>query len=300
MNIKKYMLMSGLAALLTAVVFWGCEGDPGPIGPQGNQGPAGPVDLNIQAILKVTGLDAKAIQQGSFAMSVYNAASIPRVTLNDSIILPDEGWFTEGGRLAYSRDLGMIDMTSATLHLSFTKRDGTSGSASSVIPLPNEFFAVENPVSIPVGNDVEAVWTRSQGAEAYWIYFRYVFDYNDTSGSALEKVFELDTVLAADDTTITIAGNRVYPDTANISTIDFDGGDFFVTPVTGPWLPGEANNIAGAAFGFFVGVGDIIDIGVNATPSVKTESSDKTSSDDIEMKALLDRRIINFLQSRNR
>ena len=109
MSTKKFITAICLTALAAAGVFWGCEGDPGPIGPQGTQGPVGPSDLNIQAVLMVANIEVKAAQQGTFAMSVYNAASIPKVTLNGTIVRPDEGWLIDGAPADAGKVTGVIE-----------------------------------------------------------------------------------------------------------------------------------------------------------------------------------------------
>jgi hypothetical protein len=265
MNVKLALILCGIAL----VTVLGCVGDPGPegpVGPQGPQGEEGGLDLNIVAVMHVYE-QVKAFNRGQFAMSIYNVPSIPKVDLNDNrLFLEDDSFFDEG-RLAYNDTIILERDDSAFLDITYTKRDSTSGTASSDISLPSEFFAAASNISIDVGNDVEAKWRVSNGANAYWVYTYFYFSYLDTTDVILDMTLEFDTVLAADDTTLLIPGSAIFPDTAEIASVTGFDGYFQIRAVTGPWLPGESNNFTGDAFGVFTAVTPEVNIDVDLGPA---------------------------------
>ena len=287
--------------VLAAVAFWGCEGDQGPEGPAGIQGPAGPTELNVVAVYSIFTEPDKAFNKGYFVMSVYNAPSIPKVILDEMSLRPDGEWMFGGGRLAYYSYHDLERTDSSFLNLTWTKMTGATGSASAKISLPSEFYPVDNNIYVLIGDDVEAEWDRSPGAGAYWIYSYFYFDFYDSTDTRRMMYLELDTVLAGNDTTLLVSGSDIFPDLANINGIAGFDGYFYVRAVSGPWLPGEADNFTGDAFGVFVAATDPIFIDVDLAPTKSSlEIEDKPVIDRSRIDELFNRRVAELSPNQNR
>jgi hypothetical protein len=242
-------------ALFALNIFFGCEGDQGPegaVGPQGPTGEPGPTEINIMAIMEVSE-DIKAFDVGEFAMSIYNAPSIPHVRLNNKDIMPDDMGMFDEGRLVYKEYFGLVRDDSAFLDISYTKLDGSPGAASSDISLPAQFAVIDPVRFILVNEDPMAEWDMSQGADAYWVYYYFSFGYDDTAGVYQMIEVTCDTVMAADDTSLTVPASIIFPPLDEIGEIHSFVGSFDLRAVTGPWFPGEMNNFSGDAYGVFVG-----------------------------------------------
>jgi len=270
---KAAVILIGLITMAALAVLWGCSGDEGPAGPTGAQGPQGelgPAELNIIASFSVYE-DDKVFDIGHFVASIHNSPSIPDLTLNSHNLFPDGEWLFGGWRLAYYNYVDLDRTDSAFLDISYIKLDGTDGAAASAISLPTDFSAIDNSIFIDVGDDTEAEWEMSAGANAYWVYTYFFFNYYDTTGEYHNNYLEYDTVLAADDTTLMILGSDIFPDPATVDYFTGFDGYFYVRAVTGPWLPGEANNFTGDAFGIFVGITDFVYIDV----SIPRKTSEK-------------------------
>lgn len=253
--------------LAAGYAFWGCEGDqgpPGPTGPAGQQGIPGPAILNIIATMEIHD-DTAGSTWSTFNMNVYNAPSIPRVRLNDVTVMPVDDWMSEGGVLTYSRSIIPADYDSAILDITYTRLGGLIGAASSRISLPSLFSVIDSAVTVTVGDDVTAEWETSEGAEGFWVYRSFTFEYVDTN--AAERVIEImsDTVLAEDDTALVVSASEIFPDPAEIDSVIYFSGRVSIRAVTGPWLPGEVDNISGDAFGVFVGATEARHILVSLT-----------------------------------
>jgi len=241
--------------LLGAVAMTGCEGDQGPVGATGVQGPQGdPLLLKLSVVASISVFPVvKADVGANFAMSIYNAPSIPSVRLNDTLIVFSGEALYEDGRLAYYGDFAVNDTNMAVLNIAYTKEDGTAGAASSSISLPGQFANLTPTVAVPINGDFEGVWGLSEGADAYWIYEHWYMLYTDTGGIA--RVIETydETVQAGNDSTLYVAWSTLFPDTTTIETISSFYGNIWIRAVTGPWLAGQANNFTGDATGLFVG-----------------------------------------------
>lgn len=242
-------------ALFAMIMLLGCEGDQGPegaVGPQGPQGNPGPTEINIMAIMEVSE-DLKAFNMGEFAMSIYNAPSIPHVRLNNKDIMPDDMEMFDEGRLAYKEYFVLERDDSAFLDISYTMLDGLPGAASSDISLPTQFALIDPVKFILINEDPMAEWDMSQGADAYWIYYHFGFGYDDTAGVYQTIEVTGDTVMAADDTSLTVPASNIFPPLDEIGVIRSFIGYFDLRAVTGPWFPGEMNNFSGDAYGVFIG-----------------------------------------------
>jgi len=296
---KRIGILFGILTLMAILAFWGCEGDQGPEGPAGPQGPAGPTELNVVGVYSVFDGTVKAFNTGYFVLSVYNAPSIPKVTLDEMNLTPDGEWMFGGGRLAYYSYHEMERTDSSSLNMTWVKMDGTTGSASSDISLPDEFYPIDNNIDVLVGDDAEAEWDMSIGANAYWVYYYFYFDFYDSLGVRDTLYLEADTVLA--DTVLTISGTAIFPDPANVSGIAGFDGDIYVRAVSGPWLPGEADNISGDAFGVFVGATDPIYIDVDLAPTKSWgDIEEKDVIDPARVNELFDQRVAALSTNRNR
>jgi hypothetical protein len=241
--------------LLGAVALIGCEGDQGPVGatgPTGATGAPGQQLLNIVASIAVAPI-FKAEVGATFAMSVYNAPSIPHVSLNDTIITFEADQLYEEGRLMFYDIRTMNDTDLAVLNIAYTREDGSAGAASSTISLPGQFSVYTPSESMSPGGEFLGIWSPSAGADAYWIYEHWYMAYTDTGG--VDRVIDTynETVQAGNDSTYYVAWSTHFPDTSEVSTIASFYGNIFIRAVTGPWLPGEANNVTGDAMGVFVG-----------------------------------------------
>ncbi len=301
---KLAVAMIILFALTVLMMIVGCEGDQGPEGAAGLQGPQGdpgPTELNIVAVIKVTE-DLKAFDMGHFAMSIYNAPSIPHVRFNNEDLAPDDAAMFEEGRLSYKEVFGLVGNDSAFIDISYTMMDGNEGNASSAISLPTEFVAIDNNVVIGFGDDAEFEWEVSDGADAYWIGFSCFLFYTDTAGTAQYNSLEFDTVLAANDTTLQALTSTIFPDTTEVMQIDSFGGRCNIRAVTGPWLPGEYNNFTGDAFGIFVGTTDsrFIDIDIPRKIPEKAVVGEDIPSNKANIDELFNQRITELSQNRTR
>ncbi len=243
------------ALVIIVILLNGCEGDQGPAGPTGQMGPQGvpgPILLNIIATMAIND-DTLGGVWAVFNMNVYNAPSIPHVTLNDTTVMPADDWMFEGGSLRYSRSMIPFEDDSAFLDVAYTRLDDQAGSATSEISVPSCFIVVDSVVTVTVNDDITVEWETSEGADAFWVYEDFVFEYIDTGG--VEQVIAIlgDTILSADDTALVVAASEIFPDPGELDSTVYFAGRFAVKAVTGPWFPGEANNFVGDAFGIFVG-----------------------------------------------
>ena len=280
-----------LVAVAALIILVGCEGDQGPEGAAGIQGPQGepgPAVLNVVAVIKVSE-DLKAYDMGHFAMNIYNAPSIPHVRFNNEVSAPDDAAMFEEGRLIYHEDFGLTGNDSAFLDISYTMLDGSQGHASSAISLPSQFFAADNVVPVDYGADAVVEWEMSAGADGFWVGVYCLITYTDSSGMPQFDFLKYDTIMAADDTTLTIPTSTLFPDMAEIMTLDFFGGGCSIRAVTGPWFPGEANNFTGDAMGIFVGATPVIPV----TISLVADKSGQEQSYDypVDLDRLFERRL---------
>lgn len=282
MSEKRISILIGILALAAMLAVWGCEGDQGPEGPAGPQGPAGPSELNAVAILTVFNGPQKAFDYGHLTMNLYNVPSMPSVQFNDSLLMPDEEALHIEGRLQYSGSYYLNGDDSASLNIAYTKLDGTSGAGSSKISLPTEFAPVDEAITVPYGDDFEAEWSMSEGADAYWIYGFFGIIYDDTSDVRDTIILEFDTVLVVNDTTLTVPAAAFLPDITEVNAILAFAGVLYIKAVTGPWMPGEANNFTGDVFGIFTGVTDGVWIDYDLLVVVK-------SQDDINREVEIDK-----------
>jgi hypothetical protein len=291
--------------VLAAAAFWGCEGDQGPegpVGPQGPQGEPGSTDPSIVASIEVSE-DNKAFNMGKFVMSIYNIPSIPHIRVNEKYIVPGDGIIFDSGNLEYSEYLSLDRDDSAFLDITYTKLDGSPGVASSDIPLPTQFAVINPAITISAIEDVTAEWSMSQGADAYWVYYRFGFDFFDTAGVRQKIETWVDIVMAPDDTTLVVPATTIFPNQDEIDIIAGFTGTIDIRAVTGPWLPGEANNFVGDAYGVFVGTTENqhIDVHLIVPPGInKIAASGEKHNSQTDCGELFSRRLMELIRERYR
>jgi hypothetical protein len=155
--------------------------------------------------------------------------------------------------MTWQKTVSIDGVDTAHLSISYTMADGTSGTAISALPIPAYPSVLDNPVSCTFGNDIRLEWNRTPNATAYYITNYTIYKYTDTTGTTRRNRQSFDTILAASDTLILIPAQEIYPDPAEVDSLIEFLGDYQIRALTGPWLNGELNNIAGDGYGVFVG-----------------------------------------------
>lgn len=246
--------------------------DTGPQGPAGDKGDQGPLGdpgetyagkLNVMAVLTIS-----STGYADLIASIYDAPTIPRVTLNDENVMPDYSWMFDGGRLAFDHTIRSEGLDSVRLDIEYTKKDSTTGTATSAIGVPVSPTVVTDTVNILWGENAQVVWHKSDTADAYWVAFSSVLSYKSAAGTTKLNYLSIDTVLAPNDTTFLVPTSEIFPDSSDVQSIYYFISSLSLRTVTGPWFPGETNNFNGDAFGIFVGLTDPQAIDINLVDSL--------------------------------
>ncbi|HMA76364.1 MAG TPA: hypothetical protein VKO43_03545 [Candidatus Krumholzibacteriaceae bacterium] len=275
-NAQTILLVIAVFSLLISGA--GCEGDQGPAGP------AGPAKLSIVGTVTPE-WDGDIVDELYVSLGVSNAPSIPIVKVNNSGIPLYDSWIEYGGRIGYQGNLySETGFEEASLEVTYTKLNGNEGVATSTILLPEETVADDDDIQIYPGNDVEASWSSSDNADAYWVQVDFYVRYYDAASVLHRKDLEFDTVLT--DTTITIPSEDFMP--ASYASIYSSDGTFYIYPVTGPWMPGVSNNIEGDGIGVFIGMADYeyVDVDINSVLSPNENEEDRDTEHTVDIRKI--------------
>jgi hypothetical protein len=248
------------------ISFGGCNETSTPAdiaGPQGEQGPTGDTglqgdpgadrstDLNLIATVELS-LNNPSLFD--FRATVYNASSLPDLSINDLAVDPEEYWLWDGGRLAYKRNsMSVPDSDSANIIVEYTKLDNTVGSATAAVRLAGPFNILDDTLWIEWGDDATITWEHSDGADAYWVAWYNAIKYQDTAGINHTSYVRFDTLMSAGDSTLVLSTGGAFPSLEDSIVIAYFYGYVWVRAVTGPWLPGQVSNVIGDCTGTFVG-----------------------------------------------
>jgi len=269
MSVNKFLAKVAIILTIFCLIFLpGCEGDQGevgpagPTGPPGDQGEEGPTYINIAGIL---------FEGSQGALSITNAPSIPKVKINEQVIPFSEQWLFGGARLGYRIDSLSSDVDSFFLEVDYTMADGSPGQARAAVINPGMINLISPPAGsydVGLGEGIDLVWNSAVG-DGYLVVIEGEMNYYDTLGASSSFAIFYDTLLS--DTTFSVSGSMIFPDTANISSINFYECYVYVMTLSGVWRGPAVNNISGEGQGIFsvIGMGQSIDVNlVLAGPAI--------------------------------
>lgn len=236
---QKAIITVALVLATFFVVLTGCEG------------PAGPTGTSGSSLTYITGgVDTpdRYDPTGDAWVSILNCPTVPNVTVNGNRLI--------GLRNFYKMDnFPIAARESANLRVTFTKLDGSQGTAQADVILPGVFHITSHDTSdeneISVGSDVTVRWTASEGADFYHTYIAISYSWYDTSESRHYFSYRNDTLQT--DTSITFSASHIFPDAEEISRVDYSWGNCYVNAAQGPYDVGEEGNVTGDGMGFSYG-----------------------------------------------
>lgn len=124
------------------------------------------------------------------------------------------------------------------------------GKANARVTMPDNFTIVSPPENyiLDLDSTLDIRWTRSAGAEWYWVEIDLDYDYRDTLGEDENRSLRLDTMLQ--DTWLVLPPERLFP--GDVSDIVEGDASVMIWSGNGPAIePGDRSNITGTGFGFF-------------------------------------------------
>jgi hypothetical protein len=124
------------------------------------------------------------------------------------------------------------------------------GDAKSRVTMPGNFLLTSPPERYILDMDSTLLisWTRSAGAEWYWVELDVSFEYFDTLGFDDDYDLRLDTMVK--DTFLIVPSERIFP--AFVADVIEGDGSAMVWAGSGPAIePGDRGNVRGVGFGFF-------------------------------------------------
>jgi len=186
-------------------------------------------------------------------VNIANCPSIPAVSVNGVLF---ENFGIPDGTFEFVQDDVPIYMgDSFRIEVDYTKMDGAPCYAWCDHCLPGDFELISPPpdsvVELELYEDLTFEWGSSEGADRYYLDFHYRIYYHDLAGDLHTKYFYLDTVMQ--DLSLTISAGDLYPDEAEVDSIDFYQGSGLIYSGNGPHDIGDMSNVEGDAYGFFTG-----------------------------------------------
>jgi hypothetical protein len=245
----KIFYFSGIGLFIVMIlILSGCEG------PQGPTGPAGTQPLWIEGYIVIPD---QALPEGSVYTTVLNCPVIPSVRVNDLLVA-----FSGHGFHTY--DFPIEPGQPVELAITYIKPDNSQGFAGASIVLPGRFeITSHNPdssVSLPKDSSLVVAWSASEHATSYKIYCSISYRYGDFADSIRYEYFSIDTLIS--ETSLTIPAERIFPNFAEMDTLEHGSGSLNIYAISGPVHEGNAGNVMGDGTGFFNGwtYGDELDI----------------------------------------
>ncbi|NPV13924.1 hypothetical protein HPY86_03215 [candidate division WOR-3 bacterium] len=124
------------------------------------------------------------------------------------------------------------------------------GNAQARVTMPGNFSLTSPPERYILDLDSTLVisWTRSEGAEWYWVELDVSYEYRDTLGTENDYDLRLDTMVQ--DTYLIVSPERIFP--GFVADVIEGDGSAMVWSGCGPAIePGDRGNVQGVGFGFF-------------------------------------------------
>jgi len=246
-----FTLACSLSIGLMACLDKGDQGPAGPTGPTGSEGPGGAANVTVMGEIS---LDSTTASTGRVHVWVSNAPSVSTVTVNGTSI-PLTGF--AGTAWAYFLEQVSISAgATANLVVSYSRADGSTGTAQASVTLPGTFLMVSPPdgvtdVAIPNGSGLAVSWTPSAGVTRYSVQMEWDLDYYD-SGATQTKYFDNSRELLITDTSVGFTAAVFWP--SDFFSAIQGYGELHVAAVAGPVSEGQPGNVTGDGSGFFVGV----------------------------------------------